>query len=180
LGRPASCAIGKEETVKVNVKVLLGMGISILATVARVSAQIPGGVATMSNVDLGNGSSIALKRVYDDGRGVRFAASGHYQSPACDWAASAKLDSLTVAADLNGGRVRATVETSRDGFQTIQSRSRIRVRDGVNSYPLRALSGASRAVRVRFDLSPARNAPATPVIDAFQITGKPAESARRN
>lgn len=103
------------------------------------------------------------------------AASGHYQSPACDWAEPAELDSLTVVADPNGGRVRAPVETSRDGFQTIQSRSRIRVRDGVNRYPLRAWSGALRAVQVRFDLSPARGAPATPVIDAFQITARPAE-----
>jgi hypothetical protein len=134
----------------------------------------PGGSATMSNVDLGDGSSIALKRVHDDGPEVRFAASGHYQSPVCDWAGSAKLDSLTVVADLNGGRVKATVETSSNGFQTVQSQAGIHIRDGVNNYPLRALSGASRAVRVRFDLSPARDAPATPVIDTFQITGKPA------
>ena len=65
---------------------------------------------------------------------------------------AAKLTDLTVAADLHGGQVTATVEASNDGFKTIVSTTQVRVQDGVNTYPLNSLRGSGQAVRVRLDL----------------------------
>ena len=134
----------------------------------------PGGVATASNVDFGDGSSVSLT----NREGTR-AASGTYQSPPYDWAVPAKLIDLTVAAELNDGQVTATVETSADGFQTVRSQVEITVRDGVNSYPLDALQGVSREVRVRFDLVRGNEADPSPVIDGFRITGEPVKQEPR-
>ena len=86
----------------------------------------------------------------------------------------AKLSNLTVTADLNHGQVTATVETSDDGFKTIRSQARIPLRDGADTHPLGDLEGTPRGVRVRFDLARGKPAAATPVIDAFRITGEPA------
>jgi hypothetical protein len=104
---------------------------------------------------------------------VRYMALGAYESPPCDWGVPARLGDLTIAADLCGGRVMVTIETSNDGFRTIPSQLKMPVRDGVNTYSLRGLLGTWRAVRVRFSLTPNENATATPVIDAFRITGNP-------
>ena len=123
------------------------------------------GIAEASNVDFGDLSFVALGKD---------SASGTYQSPPCDWTVPAKLGNLTVTADLNHGRVTATVETSDDGFKTVRSRTRIPLRDGVSTYPLAGLEGTPRGVRVRFDLARGKPAAATPVIDAFRITGEPA------
>ena len=126
--------------------------------------------ATASNVDFGDGSLVALKRI-----GHQWPASGTYLSPPCHWTVSARLQQFTVAAELNRGRVTATVETSNDGFQNVQPQLHIKVQDGVNTYPLDPLKRASRAVRVRFDLAPGKAAAATPVVDGFRITAQPAE-----
>jgi hypothetical protein len=127
-----------------------------------------GGAATASNVDfLGPyGGSIALKAA---------VPSGTYQSPPCDWTVPARLTELAVAAELNGGRVTATVETSSDGFPAVLERAQIAVRDGVNAYPLGSLVGASRRVRVRFDLARGSEGGASPLLDAFRVTARPAE-----
>jgi len=104
---------------------------------------------------------------------VSYAAAGSYQSPPCDWTIPATLTDLTVAADLHGGQVTATVELSHDGFTTIASRMPVRVRDGVNVYSLDPLTTKARSVRVRFDLRRGPSVATTPVIDGFQVRGKP-------
>ena len=96
------------------------------------------------------------------------AASGTYQSPAHDWAVPARLQELTIAAELNGGRVAVAIETSDDGFKTVASASQAAVQDGVNSYALKDAPG--RAVRVRFELHRPAEAASPPVIDGFRIT----------
>ncbi|MFH1920631.1 MAG: discoidin domain-containing protein [Planctomycetota bacterium] len=126
-----------------------------------------GAVAEASNIDFGNRSFVALEQADSDR-----AASGTYQSPPYDWAVPAKLNDLTVAAELSHGEVTATVQTSNDGFQTVRSEVQIPVRDGVNTYPLDSLEGAPRAVRVRLDLVRGKETAATPVVDGFRITGK--------
>ncbi len=104
------------------------------------------------------------------------AASGTCQSPAHDWAAptSLSLKELTVAADLNGGKVSVVVETSDDGFRTVRAQTRLAAKDGVCAYPLQGLQG--RTVRVRFELLRQPGAAASPVVDGFRLAseaGKP-------
>jgi len=123
------------------------------------------GVAEASNIDFGDLGYVALEQA----EGAR-AESGVYQSPAYDWTVPAKLRELTVAADLNDGRVTATVQTSDDGFETVRSQVEIVIRDGVNSYPLDGLEGAARGVRVRLDLARGPEA-ASSLVDGFRITG---------
>jgi hypothetical protein len=130
-------------------------------------ASSPGRAATGSNVDFADGSLVTLKPAAK-------VAPGTYQSPPCDWGVAARLAELIVAVDLHGGSVTATVETSNDGFRTIRSEAQIALQEGVNTYPLADLRGASRAVRVRFKLDAGRGAAARPVIDAFRVTGRPA------
>ena len=134
----------------------------------------PGGEAAASNIDFGDLSFITLEKT-ETGP----AASGTYQTPPYDWTVPAKLDELTATADLNGGQVTATVETSDDGFKSVRSHTQVPIEDGVNSYPLDGLQGAARAVRVRFDLVRAKEAAASPVVDGFRITGQPVEKAPR-
>ena len=98
-----------------------------------------------------------------------YAAAGSYQSPPQDWVVRAKLADLTVAADLNGGQANATVETSDDAFTTVSSSRFFPVQDGVNTYPLSAMQGSARMVRIRFDLVRGERANTTPVIDAFRV-----------
>ena len=74
---------------------------------------------------------------------------------------------LTVAADLNGGQISVTVETSDDGFRTVRSHARLFLRDGVKAYSLRGLWG--HAVRVRFGLLRPRGAAASPSVDGFRL-----------
>jgi hypothetical protein len=99
---------------------------------------------------------------------------GSYLSPVCDWALSARPTRLDVAAELQGGRITATVETSDDGFRTVSARTQIPVREGFASHPLGALEEPARAVRVRFDLAAAEGGLATPVVDGFRITAEEA------
>jgi len=124
--------------------------------------------ATASGVDLAGpyGGSATLKPI---------VPSGTYQSPICDWTVPAAPTGLTVAAELNGGRVAATVETSDDGFQTTLGRSQLDIRDGVNAYTLDARLGPGRMVRVRFELARGKEGGSSPVLDAFRIAAKPAE-----
>ena len=105
---------------------------------------------------------------------VSYVASGTYQSPPCDWTAPARLAEFTATADLYGGQMTATVETSNDGFRTIASAKRVRVQDGVNAYSLDSLQGRAKAVRVRFELTRGPDAACTPVLDGFRITASPA------
>jgi len=129
----------------------------------------PRGVAKVSNVEFAGpyAGSVGLKAM-PDGR----VEAGTYQSPDYDWTVPAKLSDLSVTADLNHGRVTATVETSDDGFRTVLEHARIQIRDGLNTYPLESLKSGSHAVRVRFELSPGKQGAATPVIDAYRITAK--------
>ena len=108
------------------------------------------------------------------GPAVTYPASGSYLSPPYDWATAARLTDLTVAADLHGGQVTATVEISNDGFRTVASSTQVRVQDGVNTYPLNSLRGSEQAVRVRLDLMRGPDAARTPVVDGFRITANPA------
>lgn len=108
---------------------------------------------------------------------ISYADIGIYQSPLYDWAELAMLRDITIAVKLNGGRVRATIETSSDGFMTVYSEVSLAVRDGVNTYMLHGLKGSATAVRVQFRLVPNKDNTATPVVDAFRITGQPAKSA---
>jgi len=101
---------------------------------------------------------------------VAYTASGTYVSPPCDWGVPGKPGDLAVAADLNGGRVAVCVETSGDGFTTVQSRARFALLDGVRAYPL-SIRKAAQAIRVWFRLTPAPGAAATPVVDGFRLTG---------
>ena len=92
---------------------------------------------------------------------------GHYQSPAHDWAVPARPQELTVAADLNGGRIASRSRPP----TTDSSRSRRQpgcVQDGVNSQALKDAPGW--AVRVRFELHRSPEAAPPPVIDGFRIT----------
>lgn len=132
----------------------------------------PTGAATTSNVDFHDpfGGSIALKKSLN---AANYAASGSYQSPPCEWGITAKPTGLTVAAELNGGQVTATAETSNDGFKTVSSSATIRLRDGVNSYSLDSMPGSGQAVRVRLDLTCGPDKASSPVVDGFRITAKP-------
>ena len=47
------------------------------------------------------------------GHSTRHVASGSYLSPVYNWGVGARGTELTVAAELNGGSVRATIETFR-------------------------------------------------------------------
>ena len=105
---------------------------------------------------------------------VSYPASGRYQSPPYDWAVPARLADLTIAAELNQGRVTATVETSDDEFQSVRSQVQIAVKDGVDTYPLVSLKGAARGVRVRLELAPGEEAVASPTVDGFRIRAEPA------
>ncbi|MFH1920632.1 MAG: discoidin domain-containing protein [Planctomycetota bacterium] len=136
----------------------------------------PRGVAKASNVEFAGpyAGSVGLKATPDG-----WVEAGTYQSPDYDWTVPARLLDLTVAAELNGGQVTATVETSADGFQTVRSQVQITVRHGVNSYPLDALQGVSREVRVRFDLVRGNEADQSPVVDGFRITGEPVKQEPR-
>ncbi|HWB53921.1 MAG TPA: LamG-like jellyroll fold domain-containing protein, partial [Tepidisphaeraceae bacterium] len=103
---------------------------------------------------------------------ITYPVSGTYQSPTHCWGKRVKLSNLTVAADLNDGRVTVLLETSDDGFRTVKSQTRVAVKDGINSYPLDSVSRAACDTRICFDLWPGRNGLTTPVIDAFRIEGK--------
>jgi hypothetical protein len=130
------------------------------------------GVAHTENVDFVGfyGDRITLSKG---------AVSGTYESPVHTWGRPAELQSLEVAADLCAGQVTATVETSNDGFKTVQSRTEITLRDGVSTYPLDQIKGAADSIRVGFTL--VRPAPdqAPPLIDAFRVTGGPTTSGTR-
>jgi len=132
----------------------------------------PRGAAKTSNVEfVGPYAGSFQLKAEENGR----VAAGSYESPDYDWACPATLQDLTVAVEINGGRVAAIVEISDDAFATVRSRARVQILDGVNTYPLDDLEGAARAVRVRFDVAPGPNGNATPVIDAFRVTAQPAE-----
>ena len=131
-------------------------------------------VAAASNVDLADGSSVALKKAAPaPGATARYIASGNYVSPIYDWAQAANLKEITVAAELNGGQVTASIETSDDHFKTAPRRVRVEVRDGVTDYPLPFASASSHQVRVVFELKRGTCEDATPVIDAFRIRAEP-------
>ena len=101
-----------------------------------------------------------------------YVASGSYQSPPCDWDLAATPTDLTVAADLRGGEVTATVELSNDGFRSVASTVVVRVRDGVNTYPLGAIRTPGK-VRLRLDLAASPDAAESPVIDGFRLEAAP-------
>ena len=96
------------------------------------------------------------------------AASGTYQSPACDWGVPTSLQELTAAVELNGAQVTVAIETSDDGFTTVTSESSMPMLDGVNSWALKDMHG--RAVRVRFEMRRQTGTVASPVIDGFRVT----------
>ncbi|MHB8861132.1 MAG: discoidin domain-containing protein [Pirellulaceae bacterium] len=108
------------------------------------------------------------------------AVSGSYQSPAHDWGVLAGLEELTIAVELNGAQVSASIETSDDGFKTVASASSIAVLDGANSYALKDVQGS--AVRLQFEMLRQTEATASPVIDGFRVTGSNAliRAARRD
>jgi hypothetical protein len=99
--------------------------------------------------------------------------SGSYESPAYGWGQPGKLRAITVAADLHGGEVKATFETSSDGFKTVDRRLEFPLGDGVHDYPLGPSGRPAGAVRVVFRLARADVSHASPVIDAFRVTGMP-------
>jgi len=136
----------------------------------------PGGLAKDSNVDLSDGGCVKLAKAKPpQAPAADYVGSGTYLSPPYDWTVPASLIDLTVAADLNGGRIEATIETSSDGFKTVAAQTHVTVKDGVSTYPLGALKGTAPGVRVRLDLAAAPGATQTPVVDGFRITGKAAE-----
>jgi len=104
------------------------------------------------------------------------AATGTYESPVHNWGRPAELQTLEVAADLCAGQVIATVETSNDGFKTVQSRAEIPLRDGVSTYPLDLTKGAADSIQVGFTLVRPDPDQAPPLIDAFRVTGGPTTS----
>ena len=121
--------------------------------------------------------AIVRLRAYDVRRGV---ASGVDRDLLRDLQRRCLNFSLEIHAEespetQNGGQATATVETSADGFGAVRSHVEIAVRDGVNRYPLDALQGVSREIRVRFDLVRGNRADQTPVVDGFRITGEPAK-----
>jgi hypothetical protein len=139
----------------------------------------PGGKSVISDVDLGDGSLVQLKKLPgEQPSAVRYAKCGSLLSPAWDWMTAASLRDLTVAAELNRGSVAATLETSNDGFRTVAAQGQLAIRDGVSTYPLSQLHRPSRAVRIRLDLTPGDRGTSTPVIDAFRITAEPAPEQR--
>lgn len=106
-------------------------------------------------------------------------SSGSYQSPTYNWTQPAQLKELTLATDLNGGRVMATIETSDDDFKTVQARKQIAVQDGVNLYSLANVTDVSRAVRLRLDVARGVKPEVTPVVDAFRIRAEPANGGTK-
>jgi len=109
-----------------------------------------------------------------------YTASGSYLSPPCNWGTRAKLADVTVAADLNGGQITATVEVSDDNFRTRASVLKISLRDGVNTYSLSSLRNPARAVRVRFDLMRGRDPTQSPTVDGFRLIAAPSTSERES
>jgi hypothetical protein len=101
------------------------------------------------------------------------AVTGTYESPVHTWARPAELHTLEVAADLCAGQVTANVETSNDAFKTIQSRTEIALRDGVNTYPLDPIKGPASSIRIKFTLVRPDPDQAPPLIDAFRVIGGP-------
>ena len=129
----------------------------------------PAGIATTSNVELLGpyGDRVVLKNKPGVGKlsesALRLGRAGDTQQ-------------ITVAAELHGGQVTATVETSNDGFKTAASLVPIKLSDGVVTYPLDSPQTPSRQVRVVFELRRVGGSgdAATPVIDGFRISGEPA------
>jgi hypothetical protein len=109
--------------------------------------------------------------------GPLYVASGSYLSPVYDWQVQALDTELTVAAELNSGRVTATIETSGDGFRTVQSKATVQVEDGVRDYPLPPDLGTAQAVRVRFDLSRGPDPGSSPQVDGFRVIGQAKDKA---
>ncbi len=124
------------------------------------------GTANTENIDFGGfyGNSITLSKG---------AVTGRYESPVHNWGRTADLQSLEVAADLFAGQIAATVETSNDGFKTIQAQCDVSLKDGVNTYPLDPAKGGANSLRVGFTL--VRSAPdqTPPLVDAFRVMGVP-------
>ena len=101
------------------------------------------------------------------------AVTGTYESPVHDWGRPAELQTLEVASDLCAGQVTATVETSDDGFKTVQARTEIALQDGVNTYPLDQLKGEANSIRIGFTLARPALEQAPPLINAFRVIGGP-------
>jgi hypothetical protein len=81
---------------------------------------------------------------------------------------------LTLAAELHGGAVTATLQASDDHFQSIRAAPAIRIQDGVHTYRLQGEAQASSAVRLRLDFVRGTNASETPAIDGFRLIGRQA------
>jgi len=101
------------------------------------------------------------------------AVTGTYESPVHNWRRPAKLQTLEVAADLCAGQVTGTVETSNDGFKTVQARTDIPLQDGVKTYPLDQLKGEANSIRIGFTLARPALEQAPPLINAFRVIGGP-------
>ena len=109
------------------------------------------------------------------GHQTRHVASGSYLSPVYNWGGSAGGTELTVAAELNTGSVRATIETSDDDFRTARTETTIEIENGVRTYTLTPELGSSKLVRVRFHLSRGSDPELSPLIDGFRLIGRPAD-----
>ena len=101
------------------------------------------------------------------------AVTGTYESPVHNWGRSAELRTLEVAVDLCAGQVTATVETSNDGFNTVQAHIEIALRNGVSTYPLDPIKGEANSLRVGFTLVRPDPDQTPPLIDAFRVIGNP-------
>ncbi len=135
----------------------------------------PGGVATAVNVDLGDPGKIALAKSPAGNAGGKtavYSASGTYTSPICRWGMAVVPTWLSVATELHGGAIVATVQTSNDEFKSVHDEPPIRLQEGAHEYSLRGPVGAARAVRLRLDFVRGPNPGETPTINGFRLTGR--------
>ena len=100
------------------------------------------------------------------------AATGTYTSRVWDWGSAMKIEDVEVATALNGGQVTLTLEASGDGFATVSQKETVTLRDGVQRYPLPALSQPQRLVRATLTLKPGPQGETSPLVRGFRVNTK--------
>ena len=144
-----------------------GLGNSFLLTGSLAEASLRRGALAPGK--LGFSSAAAPPA---GGYQFQTAATGIYTSRIWDWGSPMKIEGIEVAAGLNGGQATLTLETSGDGFATVSQKEKLTLRDGVQSYPLPALSQPQRQVRATLTLKPDAGGKSSPLVRGFRVAAK--------
>ncbi len=143
----------------------LGSGFRLTGSLAEVSIH----PAALAPEKLGTQSAGAPPA---GGYTFQTAATGTYTSRIWDWGSQLKIESIEVNTTLQGGKVTLTVETSGDRFATTSQKETVSLRDGVQTYPLPALSQPQRYVRVTLTLEPGQQGKISPIVRGFRVNAK--------